>query len=80
MKKYDEVYGTINNIDQSLLNKTAMKKIDEHQMEIYEIMKNVFPDMIGYTAECHECYLSDGRLDVTTKFYMHRKECDQNEK
>ena len=41
-------------------------------------MKHAYPEMVGYTADCHECKTEDGQFDVHTRFFMHRPEEERN--
>lgn len=68
-KRYN---GQMHNIEPTLLNRTVAEQIDDYQMKIYELMKSVHPNMVGYTATCHECIDDDGDLDIHTKFFMER--------
>lgn len=76
--KYGRTNGEMHNIEPTDLTKTAAEMIDDYQMKIYELMKHVYPEMIGYTACCHEQVLENGDLDIHTKFYMERPE-EENE-
>lgn len=66
--------GEIYNIEPTLLNGTVAEQIDDYQMKIYELMKHAYPQMEGYTADCHECLTEDGEPDIHTRFFMHRPE------
>lgn len=79
MSKYERTSGEMHNIELNNLTKTTAEMIDDYQMKIYEIMKHTYPDIIGYTADCHECQTEDGQFDVHTRFFMHRPEDYQEE-
>ena len=66
--------GEIHNIESTLLNRTVAEQIDDYQMKIYELMKHAHPQMVGYTADCHECLTEDGEQDIHTRFFMYRPE------
>jgi hypothetical protein len=70
--KYERTNGRMHYIKPTNLNKTMAEMIDDHLMKIYELMKHVYPEMVGYTACCHEEILKNGELDIHTKFYMER--------
>lgn len=71
--------GEMHNIEPTLLNRTVAEQIDDYQMKIYELMKHTHPQMIGYTAYCHECLTESGEQDIYTSFFMHRpEEKDEN--
>lgn len=53
----------------TLVNRTAAEQIDDYQMKIYEIVKEVFPDAIWYSAECTK--RTDGHVE--TSFSVHRE-------
>lgn len=72
--KYKRINGEMHNIEPTNLTKTVAEMIDEHQMKIYELMKHAYPEMVGYTADCHECKTEDGQFDVHTRFFMYRPE------
>lgn len=72
--KYERTNGEMHNIEPTTLTKTVAEMIDDYQMKIYELMKHAYPDMVGYTADCHECQTEDGQFDVHTRFFMHRPE------
>ena len=72
--KYERTNGEMNNIEPTNLTKTVAEMIDDYQMKIYELMKHTYPEMIGYTACCHEHVLENGDLDIHTQFYMERPE------
>lgn len=74
MKKLERCGGKLYNIKPTLQNRTVAEQIDDYQMKIYELMKHVYPQMVGYTAECHERIDDNGDLDIHTKFFMHRPE------
>ena len=76
MSRY-EVNGKLRNIEDNLLNRSVMEQIDEYQMKIYEIMKQVFPNMIVYEAVCYETSTDDG-VDIKTEFYMIRPKLAKN--
>ena len=57
------------NLEPTLVNRTAAEQIDDYQMKIYEIVKEVFPDAIGYSAECSE---GVGGGNVKSNFRVHR--------
>lgn len=68
MSKWGRTKKVMYNLEPTLVNRTAAEQIDDYQMKIYEIVKEVFPDATGYSAECTEM---DG--DVKTNFRIHRK-------
>ena len=72
--KYERINGEMHNIEPTNLTKTVAEMIDDYQMKIYELMKHAYPEMIGYTADCHEHVLENGELDIHTQFYMERQE------
>lgn len=72
--KYERTNGEMHNIEPTTLTKTVAEMIDDYQMKIYELMKHAYPEMVGYTADCHECKTEDGQLDVHTRFFMCRPE------
>lgn len=74
MSEYERTNGQMHNIEPNLLNRTIAEQIDDYQMKIYELMKHAHPQMVGYTAECHECLTENGEFDIHTKFYMWRPE------
>lgn len=74
MSSYERHKGQMYNIEPSLLNRTMAEQIDDYQMKIYELMKQVYPQMTGYSAYCHECLTEEGESDVRTSFFMHRPE------
>ena len=74
MNKWERCNGEMHNIEPTLLNRTVAEQIDDYQMKIYELMKHAHPQMIGYTAECHECLTVNGEPDIHTRFFMHRPE------
>lgn len=71
MIKYERS-GEMHNIEPTLLNRTTAEQIDGYLMKIYELMKQVYPRMEGYTADCHECLTEDGESDIQTRFFMHK--------
>lgn len=74
MSSYERHNGKMYNIEPSLLNRTVAEQIDDYQMKIYELMKHAYPQMVGYTAYCHECLTEEGESDIRTSFFMHRPE------
>ena len=74
MSELERCNGEMHNIEPTLLNRTVAERIDDYQMKIYELMKYAHPDMVGYTADCHECVTEKGEFDVHTRFFMHRPE------
>lgn len=72
MNKFERYNGEFHNIEPTLQNRTVAEQIDDYQMRIYELMKHAHPQMVGYTAECHECIDDNGDLDIHTKFFMCR--------
>lgn len=66
--------GELHNIEPTLLNRTVAEQIDEYLMKIYELMKHTYPQMVGYTADCHECLTENGEPNIHTGFFMHRAE------
>ena len=77
MSEFERYNGKLYNIKPTLQNITIAEQIDNYQMRIYELMKHTYPQMVGYTAECHECIDNTGNLDIHTKFFMHRTEGDK---
>ena len=77
MSKFERYNGQLHNIEPTLQKKTVVEQIDDYQMKIYELMKYAHPQMVGYTAECHECLTDNGEFDIHTKFFMHRPEGDE---
>jgi len=74
MSKLERCNGQMHNIEPTLLNRAMAEQIDDYQMRIYELMKQVYPNMVGYRAICYETLTEDGELDVKTEFYMTRPE------
>lgn len=74
MSESERYGGKLHNIEPTLQNRTVAEQIDDYQMKIYELMKHAYPQVIGYTAECHECLTKNGEFDVHTRFFMHRPE------
>ena len=72
MSNFERYNGQIHNIGPTLLNRTVAEQIDDYQMKIYELMKSAHPNMVGYTAVCHECIDANGDFDVHTQLYMDR--------
>ena len=68
MSNWERSKKVMYNLEPTLVNRTAAEQIDDYQMKIYEIVKEVFPDAIGYFAECSEG--ADG--NVKTNFRVHR--------
>lgn len=68
MGNWERSKKVMHNLEPTLVNRTAAEQIDDYQMKIYEIVKEVFPDAIGYSAECSEG--ADG--NVKTNFRVHR--------
>ena len=68
MNNWEKSKKVMHNLEPSLVNRAAAEQIDDYQMKIYEIVKEVFPDAIGYSAECAEG--ADGH--VKTSFIVHR--------
>lgn len=68
MSNWERSKKVMHNLEPTLVNRTAAEQIDDYQMKIYEIVKEVFPDAIGYFAECSEG--ADG--NVKTNFRVHR--------
>ena len=60
-------------------NETIGKTIDDYQRKIYELIKHSYPEMVGYTADCHEYKTEDGQVDVHTALFMHRPEEEECE-
>lgn len=56
--------GTLYNMENNFANRALAEQMDDHQMAMYELLKTMFPEAIGYEAIAHEA--EDGR--VTTKF------------
>ena len=74
MSKWERSKKIMHNLEPTLVNRTAAEQIDDYQMKIYELMKQVYPQMTGYSAYCHECLTEEGESDVRTSFFMHRPE------
>lgn len=68
MSKWERNKKIMHNLEPTLVNRTAAEQIDDYQMRIYEIVKEVFSDAIGYSAKCSE---EDGY--IRTSFRVHRK-------
>ena len=68
MSNWERSKKVMHNLEPTLVNRTAAEQIDDYQMKIYEIVKEVFPDAIGYSAECSE----GAEGNVKTNFYVHR--------
>lgn len=71
MSNWERSKKVMHNLEPTLVNRTAAEQIDDYQMKIYEIVKEVFPDAIGYSAECME--ESDEGDYVKTHLRVHRK-------
>ena len=70
-KQFERYNGKMHGIEPTLLNKTSAEQIDDYQMKIYELMKQVFPKATGYDAVCHEVTDANGEVvDVHTGFFM----------
>lgn len=74
MSEFERYGGKLHNIEPTLQNRTVAEQIDDYQMKIYGLMKHAYPQMVGYTAECHECTDDNGDLDIHTKFFMYKPE------
>ena len=75
MSEYKRVSGELHNIEASLANRAAVELIDDYQMNIYEVMKLIDEDTVGYVATCAEVFDDKGEIiDVHTKFRMIRPE------
>ena len=74
MSEFKRYGGKLHNIEPTLQNRTVAEQIDDYQMKIYALMKHAYPQMVGYTAECHECIDDNGDLDIHTKFFMYKPE------
>ena len=75
MSEYKRVSGELHNIEESLANRAAIELIDDYQMSIYELMKLIDEDTVGYIATCEEVFDDKGEvIDVHTKFRMIRSE------
>ena len=74
MSSYERYNGQMHNLEPTLLNRTVAEQIDDYQMKIYELMKQVHPQMTGYTAYCYECLTKEGEPYIHTRFFMHRPE------
>lgn len=74
MSKWEKSKKIMHNLEPTLLNRTVAEQIDDYQMKIYELMKQAHPQMVGYTADCHECLTDGGEPDIHTRFFMHRPE------
>lgn len=68
MSRWERSKKIMHNLEPTLVNRTAAEQIDDYQMKIYEVVKEVFPDAIGYSAQCAE---ESGC--VKTNFRVHRK-------
>lgn len=68
MSRWERSKKIMHNLEPTLVNRTAAEQIDDYQMKIYEVVKEVFPDTKGYSAQCTE---EDGY--VKTNFRVHRK-------
>lgn len=68
MSKWERSKKIMHNLEPTLVNRTAAEQIDDYLMKIYEIVKGVFPDAIGYSAKCAE----EGEC-VKNTFRVHRK-------
>lgn len=81
MSKWERCNGEMHNIEPNLVNRTAAEMIDCYQMQIYELMKQTHPKMVGYVAGCHEVKDENGEVvDVHTTFYMTRPEDVEEDK
>lgn len=79
MSEYKRVSGELHNIEESLANRAAIELIDDYQMSIYELMKLIDEDVVGYVATCDEVFDDKGKvIDVHTKFRMIRPEEDND--
>lgn len=74
MSSHERYKGQMYNIEPNLLNRTVAEQIDDYQMKIYELMKHAYPQMIGYSAYCHERLTEEGEPDIRTSFFMHKPE------
>lgn len=73
MSKFERYGGELHNIEPTLQNRTVAEQIDDYQMKIYELMKHAHPQMVGYTADCHEVTNDKGEvIDIHTRFFMDR--------
>ena len=72
--RFEHAEGKLRNMENNLLNRTVAEQIDDYQMRIYELAKHAHPEILGYTADCHECVTDDGEFDIHTQFFMHRPE------
>lgn len=71
MSELERYGGKLHNIEPTLQNRTVAEQIDDYQMKIYALMKYAHPQMVGYTAECHEITDDEGEIiDIYTRFFM----------
>lgn len=71
MSKFKRCNGKMYNIEPTLQNRAVAEQIDDYQMKIYELMKHACPQMVGYTADCHEITDDKGEvIDIHTRFFM----------
>lgn len=71
MSKLKRCNSKMYNIEPTLQNRAVAEQIDDYQMKIYELMKHAYPQMVGYTADCHEITDDEGEvIDIHTRFFM----------
>lgn len=71
MSEFERYGGKLYNIEPTLQNRTVAEQIDDYQMRIYKLMKHTYPQVVGYTAECHEITDDKGEvIEVRTRFFM----------
>lgn len=63
-KKFIRDEGKFFNMDNTFVNRSLAEHMDDHQMDMYMLLKDMFPDAKGYEAIAYEN--DDG--SVTTKF------------
>lgn len=68
--------GTLYNMENNFVNRSFAEQMDDHQMAMYELLKTMFPEAIGYEAIAHEA--DDG--GVTTKFNILMEKEEKGEK
>lgn len=71
MSEFERYGGELHNIKPTLQNRTVAEQIDDYQMKIYALMKHAYPQVVGYTADCHEITDDKGKvIDIHTRFFM----------
>lgn len=56
--------GKLFNMDDTFINRSFAEHMDNHQMDMYTLLKEIFPNAKGYEATAYEN--DDG--SITTKF------------